>query len=315
MKKNLLVITFLTLTISISLIFLYLKSDTQLNNVAGIKTEKNEIFNSLFIGEFQFTLYGYTSPKALVSLNGQGIADQTIANDQGYFEFKNRYLPFSSNEACLTAQDQFGRISAPTCLPSFPKDKNQTVIGPVILPPTISLDKSQYYIGDEAILTGQTKPNSHVILSVFTEATLLDKLSFIPQTYAFSLPKIETISDNFGNFSISLPSNQAQKFRLFTQTKFEEKPSPQSTLLTLRIYPIWMIIIQFFLFVFNLLKPRILEVTILLEFIFLIIYFKKTLFHPYYLKTKAIVLRQTPFLIKHQTLSIVKREKKEIVKT
>ncbi len=315
MKKNLLIIIFLTLTISINLLFLYLKSDNQINDVAGLKTEKGEVFNSLFIGEFQFTLFGYTSPKALVSLNGQGIADQTIANNQGYFEFRNRYLPFSPNEACITVQDQFGRISAPTCLPPFPKDKNQTIIGPVILPPTISLDKSQYYIGDEVILTGQTKPNSQVILSVFTEATLLDKFSFIPKTYAFSLPKIDTMSDNFGNFSISLPSNQAQKFRLFTQTKFEEKPSPQSNLLTLKIYPIWMIIIQFFLFLFNLLKPRILELTIILEFIFLIIYLKKTLFHPYYLKTKAIVLRQTSFLIKHQTLAIVKREKKEIVKT
>lgn len=314
MRRNLLIIIALTIILSINLLFLYSKTDEQTNNIAGLKTKKSEIINSLFIGEFQFTLYGYTSPKALVSLNGQGIADQTIANDQGYFEFKNRYLPFSPNEACLTAQDQFGRISAPTCLPPFPKDKNQAIIGPVILPPTISLDKNQYYIGDEIILTGQTKPNSNVILSLFTESTILSKLAFLSPVNAFSLPKIEATSDSLGNFSISLPSNQSQNFRLFTQTKFEEKPSPQSILLTIKIYPIWMIIINFFFFIFNLIKLRVLELTIVIEFIVLIIYFQKTLFHPYYLKTRAIILREKNYLISKQPTAIIKREKNEIIK-
>ncbi len=316
MRKNFLIIFILTITISTNLLFIhfnYLNND-QSNKIAGISNIKNETVNSLFIGEFQFSLYGYTSPKALVSLSGQGIADQTTADKEGYFEFKNRYLPFSPNEACLIAQDQFGRTSLPTCLPPFPKNTNNITIGPVILPPTLSLNKTQYYIGDQVILTGQTIPNTQVTLSMFTQPTLLTKLTnkFFPSAYAFSLPKIEINSDSLGNFSISLPSNQAQNFRLFTQAIYEEKSSPQSVFLTLKIYPIWMIIIQFFLFIFNLIRPRLLEIIIVIEFFILIFYLKKTVFHPYYLKTRAIILRRNLAIIKKKKLSLIKAINKKL---
>jgi len=278
-------------------------------NIAGAKTNSYEATISAFIGEYRFTLFGYTSPKALVTFQGVGIFDQTYADETGYFEFKNRFSPFSPREACLTAQDQFGRLTSPVCLPPFPVDYNVT-IGPIVMPPTLSLDKSDYWVGDEVILSGQTIPETNVSLSTFTDEknSLLSQITnkINPQVYAFSLPKLEAKTDKSGNFSIALPSSSAKKFRLFAQTQFQNKQSPKSVNLTLKILPWWMIIIKFFIFIWLLIKPRLLEIIILIEMIFLLAYFLRSHFHP---KTLAIIKKQPLEIVKY------KKPESELIKT
>ncbi len=295
-KKPLLIFLFVFLFIPFQLAFLYLKTE-QPGNVAGIETksiEPADTVNSLFIGEFQFILFGYTSPQAEVTLVGQGISDQTIADNTGYFEFTNRFLPLSPHEACLSAKDQFGRISSPTCLPPFPTQSN-VVIGPVIIPPTISFDKPNYFVGDEAILTGQTLPESPINLSMFTKASKLPSFSLINPVEAFSLPKVSALSDDKGNFSFILPSSQAQDYRLFTQVDYQELPSANSRALSLKILPFWMIIIRFFSFIWTVLGRRLLEIVILLEIIGLIAYFIRTFFSPYHIsRRRALTLYKVP---------------------
>jgi len=155
-----LLLTVLLILIPLQLGFLYLKNPPQSpGSVAGV-------FNSVSIGEFRFSLYGYTSPKAQVTFEGLGIFDQTTADEKGYFQFNNRFSPFSSREACLSSKDQFGRLSSPLCLPPFPVNYNVS-IGPVIMPPTVSLDKKDYFMGDQVILSGQAVPNTDVKLSMF----------------------------------------------------------------------------------------------------------------------------------------------------
>lgn len=292
-KKSFFLFVVVLFIIPLQLLYLYLFKNQTDGEIYGIKTNSDTIINSLFIGDYRFTLFGYSSPKAMINLFGQGIADQTYADENGYFEFKNRFLPLSPNEACLTAKDQFGRISAPTCLPKFPIEK-EIKIGPVIIPPTVSLDKSTYYIGDEIILTGQTIPNKDINLSLFTSQknqqkkrlSLTKTVFVIKPVEAFSLPKLKIKSDDKGNFSISLPSSQAQNYRIFTQVNYEKDLSANSLTLSLKILPIWWIIIKFFSFIFYLIKERFIEFTIVLELIILIFYFLKKLFHPYYLITK-----------------------------
>jgi hypothetical protein len=288
---------YLSLLISI---YLYLSQFIS-NNIAGAKTTSYEATISAFIGEYRFTLYGYTSPKALVTFQGLGIFDQTYADETGYFEFKNRFSPFSPREACLTAQDQLGRLTNPVCLPPFPVNYNVT-IGPVLMPPTLSLDKSDYWVGDEVILSGQSIPESNISLSTFTD----ENKKLISQVYAFSLPKLETKTDKKGNFSIALPSSSAKKIRLFAQTKFQNENSPKSVNLTFKILPWWMIIFKFFIFLWLLIKPRLLEIVILIELIFLLIYFLRSHFHP---KTLAIIKKQSLAMIKYQ------KPKSELIKT
>lgn len=299
-RKSFFFIVFLLITIPINISYLYLFKEKNQGDIAGIENnyQQSSVINSVYIGEFRFTLFGYTSPFAEVSFSGQGIADQTIADSTGYFEFKNRFSPFSPREACLNAKDQFGRISSPVCLPPFPVQYN-VKIGPIIMPPTISVDKNNYFVGDEIILTGQTIPNEQVNLSVFTSQlkkgeSLTKIIPVIKTVEAFSIPKITTKSDNKGNFSVSLPSSSAQAYRLFTQVGYKNNYSPHSLLLKIKVEPVWMIIIKFFSLIFNLIKPRILEIIIAGEIIALLIYIAKTVLHPYYLKNKkAIVLYQS----------------------
>jgi len=272
--KHLLLIIFHFL-IPFQLGFLYLKNPPKLpGTVAGIKSQSTEIFNSAFIGEFKFSLFGYTSPYAVVSFEGMGIFDQTTADDQGYFQFSNRFSPFSKREACLSSKDQFGRLSSPLCLPPFPVNYNVS-IGPVIIPPTVSLDKKDYFMGDEVILSGQTVPNTDVNLSVFTNdnPNLLSRIyhlsSIIKPVEAFTFPELVSQSDSKGNFSINLPSSNPKKFRLFAQTNFKKSISANSVKLNLEVLPIWMIIVKFFLFLFSFLQPRLLEILIIAEIIYI----------------------------------------------
>lgn len=292
-KKSFFVFILFLFIIPIQLSLLFSK-DGNGGSVAGIgMSQQQEVFNSASIGEFHFTLFGYTSPSAEVSLNGQGIADETSADSTGYFEFENRFSPFSSREACLSSKDQFGRVSSPVCLSPFPVNYNVS-IGPVIIPPTISLDKSNYFTNDEILLTGQTIPDTDINLSMFTQPStfkLLNPFPFLSSNFslirpveAFSIPQLIAKSDYKGNFSIFLPSSQAQNYRIFTQVDYQDNPSTNSLAITVKVLPVWMIVIKFFLFLFSLIKPRLLEILILTEIIYIIYVIKS------HIQSKAIVL-------------------------
>lgn len=308
--KNLQEKIFLEILILISIFlistgFFLLKNDfNDKNNPNTLgKSTFFETTVSLTIGELRFRLFGYSSPRALVTLFAPGVFDQIYANNNGYFQF-NAFSFFSVNEVCLIGQDQFGRISSPVCLPTNGLTNNSE-IGPVILPPTLSLDKNNYWLGDEVVLSGQTIPDTDVNLSIFTEekSTLFSKINPIKQAEAFSLPKIEIKSDNKGNFSVSLPSSSVKKFKFFAQTFFNNHFSPESVKITLKILPWWMIIFKFFSFFWSLIKPYLLEIIILIQAIFLIVYILKRIFHPVNLA-----------IIKRDNLSLVLKEKGEIEK-
>jgi len=264
---------------------------------ASQKTASGSTTVSLSIGIYRFTLFGYTSPEALVSLQGMGIVDETIANSQGYFEFNNRFSPFSPREACLTSRDQFGRLSAPVCLPPFPT-RYDVRIGPVLMPPTLSFDKNDYFMGDEIVLSGQGIPNTDVDFSVFIDdkqsfVKYLTKLfSFPKPAYALTFPKFTTESDADGNFSLSIPSSNPDIYRLFAQSFFQKEISPKSNTLNVKILPIWMLIIKFLLFLFSLLKSHLLEFLILTQLFGIVVYFLRRYLKPYVIAhTRALALR------------------------
>jgi len=268
-----LLLTVLLILIPLQLGFLYLKNPPEMSGiVAGIKSQSTNIENSVSIGEFKFSLFGYTSPFALVTFEGMGIFDQTTADGEGYFQFNNRFSPFSKREACLSSKDQFGRLSSPVCLPPFPVDYNVS-IGPVIMPPTVSLDKKDYFMGDQVMLSGQAVPNTEVKLSVFGDnknkfearstkietnsnfkirilkiisdfGFRISSFAFIKPVEAFTFPELTAKSDDKGNFSVNL------------------------------------------LFLFSLIKPRLLEILIIAEIIYIIYVIKG------HIQGKAIILKE-----------------------
>lgn len=254
---------------------------------------------SASIGAFHFTLDGYTSPGALVTIQGMGIYDQTFANRGGYFQFSNSFSPFSPREACLTAQDQMGRLTNPVCLPPFSTNRDIT-IGPVILPPTVSLNNPPaggvYYVGDEAILSGQSIPNSQITLSTYTKnrsSRIITQI--VKPIYADTIPQLIIKTDIKGNYAVVLPSASDESLRLFTQTKYNEQPSAQSIALNLKIWPVWMIVISFFKLIFLLLKPRLLELIIVAQLTGLVIYLLKHFLHPHVLYRQRILMVRPVF--------------------
>jgi hypothetical protein len=247
---------------------------------------------SATIGQFTFTLYGYTSPNALVTFEGVGIKDQTFADSTGFFQFRNRFSPFSPREACLTAQDQLGRNSNPLCLPPFPTNYNVN-IGPVILPPTVSLNKSTYYVKDTVVVTGQTVPKTAVNLSLYQGKNLLLK-TVSPSSFKF--PEVQATSDVHGNFSVVLPSSKSTSYRLFTQTTYKKEVSPKSLTLSLSIFPIWMIIIQFLLFLWQLFLSRVLEVIMLIQAVILAAWLYRHYAHPH--RIRSLMIREKHELMK-----------------
>lgn len=274
---------------SLLIIVLYLKAFAFSSPV-----QAGTVSISAYVGENEFTLFGYSSARAQVNLEGVGIYDSVAALNNGYFEFKNRFSALSKREVCLSAKDQLGRLSLPVCLPPFPKEK-QVVIGPVILAPTISADKDTYFVDDRVIISGQTIPNTDVNFSFFTNdlgraPTLSEVLGLSwglnKKVYASSLPILRVRSDSQGNFNLALSASEAENFRIFARANFENYDSPGSNLLNIKIYSVFTFIVYF-------LKERLLELIIGLQLLLLVVYFSRRYFHPHaIIKSKSIVLAQ-----------------------
>jgi len=94
---------------------------------------------------------------------------------------------------------------------------------------------------------------------------------------------------------VALPSSSDEAMRLFTQTKYNEQPSAQSINLNIKIWPVWMMVINFFKLIFLLLKPRLLELIILVQLIGLIIYLLKRFLHPHVLARQRTLMIRLAF--------------------
>ncbi|OGK31051.1 hypothetical protein A3F29_02475 [Candidatus Roizmanbacteria bacterium RIFCSPHIGHO2_12_FULL_33_9] len=243
---------------------------------------------SASIGRGLFSLFGYAPSSSVVTLSGIGYVDATQANRDGYFEFNNQFVPnLPYSEACVTAEDKLGRTTKPVCIPPIPVNK-YTEIGPILLPPTISVNKSDYFVGDEVTFSGQSIPNSEISLSLF-----VNKRSFIPQAYAYSIPEVKAATDNKGNYSITLPSSKSENFRVFSQFKKAQDFSPNSNTLRVKVLPFWMFIWVFLKYLFALFKERIVEIIIISQIIAVAIFITRWYFKPAKIaQQRAIILRK-----------------------
>jgi len=255
-----------------------------------------------------FTLYGYTSPESKVTISSQGIYDQTRSDNAGYFIFKDKPSSLFHQELCLSSQDQLGRTSTPICIPAVPSDEDVVVIGPIILPPTVSLNNGNLFIGEEPILSGQTVPNTNVKLSLFTdENKSRSNIAFkalVSPVEAYTIPKLNITSDSKGNYSIALSSSQTKYYRMFTQSIYEESLSPKSNTLHLDILPFWMYILQLLGFLWKSFQRYLLDFVIISQIISIGLVFLNKYLHPYHLfrlyrkrKRNALALRPNHELV------------------
>lgn len=185
----------------------------------------------------QLTIFGYSSPFAKVVIEAPKIYSQTFSDQTGYFEFNRLVLPYQPQEICLTSQDSDSRSTPPLCLSPPPPGNLYTRIGPIVLPPTITLDSSHILPNSTAYASGQSLPDSPIEI-IFYQVNQ-NTISFPKEVSAFSLPIYQTNTDSAGIFSFSLPTSYSSNYRLFASVKYLQEPSPKSNTLTFRLPSFW----------------------------------------------------------------------------
>lgn len=273
----------------------------------------------------RFSLFGYTSPGALVSVTNPGMYVDTTADKSGYFEFHNFFSRLLIEDICLTAQDQEGRVTMPVCIPPVPAGDNLS-IGPVVMPPTISLNGDSFYAGDSVVVTGETTPNANIKLSLFTDEsksslgqsedkgstlalrfmdTLTSKFTVIHTVYAATKPKKDIQADGHGHYTLALTSNQAEYYRTFAQTRFNNDYSLKSNTLNFDIFPGWFLIMKLLLGFLAGLKSRIWEIIVLSQLAIIAFLILRHYLRPHTIarmRALAILEHPLPILTEHQLL-------------
>lgn len=250
---------------------------------------ENNLKMSVSVGAGSFSLFGYAPSNSSVTLSGFGILSETFTDKNGYFEFKDQLSPIiPGHETCLSAKDNLGRTTNPVCIPPIPKNK-YTEIGPILLPPTISLNKIDYFTGDDITFSGQSVPNTEISLSMFVNK----RATLIPVSYAYSIPEIKAQTDNKGNYAITLPSTRNENYRVFSQFKKGQDFSAKSNALKIKVYPYWMFILIFLKYLFSVFKNNLLELVIISQIIAIAIFLTRWYLKPHKIMAqRAIVLRK-----------------------
>lgn len=269
----------------------------------GLKNITSKVTVMATVGEPKLTLFGYTSPSALVNLSGIGVTSQVIADQTGYFQFNRVFLPLPYDrwttltdyelaypELYLQAIDTNNRASSPVLLPNLPLGLYEISIGPILISPTISLEKGSYSPGEQIVASGQTLPNSEVTVylannnqsGVLNWWQKINPFSFFnpPSIYAYFIPKYQIISDNNGNYQFNLPNNLTKgniDWKVFSASLFLEEPTPKSNSLSFQVLSLWqylwLLLLNFFKGALVALKPFLFWLIILIEFTCIILLF------------------------------------------
>jgi len=192
-------------------------------------SDSSSVSGSGSIGENEVTIFGYTSPNSKVELTGIDIYSLDYSDNSGYFEFNKLVLPKNPSELCLQSKDDSNRSSSLVCVPPPPATNYHTDIGPIILPPTVSLEQDDINPNSTVISSGQSIPKS--IVTVYFYKVNDTAQSFPKTVSAYSLPKVETTTDENGNYSINLPTAYSSDYRLYTSVKYSDSFSPKSNTL------------------------------------------------------------------------------------
>jgi hypothetical protein len=208
----------------------------------NFSTRRAQVTISASIGEPVLRLWGYGPSNSRVELGGNGVADFTYARVDGYFEFSRTYLPSPANllypELCLTGIDLVNRTTPPTCIPPLLANGFSYDIGPVILPPTISLDTGTTAPATQTGASGITIPNSEVIIVLAEGSDNESPINFsiVKPILAYYIPDYTVKSDSRGYFSFNMPNAIPDNWRVFAITTYSQgATSPKSNTLTLKV--------------------------------------------------------------------------------
>lgn len=187
-----------------------------------------------------FAIYGYGPVNSEVNLNGIGVSAKTTSDSQGFFVFSPIYSTSAFYpELCIQAVDVDKKTTQPSCIPAFPAtNKLPSVVGPVLLSPTISLSNNKVVVGSSAHASGMTIPNAEVDIYI---AKKDQRLSLVKTANAYYIPTIKTKSNDEGQFEISLPTGEISganfqaEYKIFVSNKYGEDLSSKSNSLSFAV--------------------------------------------------------------------------------
>jgi len=182
------------------------------------------------IDDSRVFIYGFTSPFARVELSSSKVYDVTFAKENGYFEFDRIIIPRNPGELCLLAVDDDLRHTNPVCIPPPPNTNYLTNIGPIILPPTITIDSETIKANSTTAASGQSIPYSTISVYLYQVNARAPILSIPAQ--AFGLPVFSTKTDINGNYNLNIPTSLSSDYRLFSTVDFATLASPKSNTIT-----------------------------------------------------------------------------------
>jgi hypothetical protein len=205
---------------------------------------------SASVEETRITIHGVTCPDCKVELNNPYVHAVTKSDETGYFQFYKTIIPKKYSDLCIFSIDQNNVQTMPVCIPPPPNSKYHTDIGPIILPPSISIKDSNAF--------GYTIPNSPVSVHLFK---VNNQGIQIPQkAQAYSLPKYPLKSSSTGFFNFNLPQSYSDEYKFFTSTSYQQQPSAKSNILSYQLpslfYLHWFILPLFLLLFWYLFKKK-----------------------------------------------------------
>ena len=278
LPKSKLKLGIIFLIFSLALVGVVINSKRQ--QVLGTITSMSspEVTVSATLGERKLTIFGWAPAQAQIKLDGVAIYDSVTAAQDGSFLISGIYLPPVSlyPEICLQAQDTVGRTSQPTCLPRLEAGQYNYQVGPILLSPTLSLNKGEIIKGESAVASGKTTPNTEVGIFLAREENLnKNQLSLVKTAQAYYIPKYQIRSNKDGDFEFNLPTEAVDKWRVFASATIVDNPSPKSNTLVFRvqplIYSLWETFKRLFLFI----KPYAIYLVIAIELVILFCLFKR----------------------------------------
>ncbi|MFZ3301205.1 MAG: hypothetical protein WA152_00650 [Microgenomates group bacterium] len=183
------------------------------------------------------TIYGYGPINSEVSLKGFGVSEKVVSDADGLFRFTEIYsLSYTYPELCIQAIDDKKRTTQPSCIPALPSNSLIPLeVGPVLLSPTISISENKVKEGGIAVLSGKTTPNTKVNIFISKRTTAANKLSLVKEANAYSLPIVDTKSNEKGEYELSLPTGESADFKMFASTKYGLDNSAKSNTLTFSV--------------------------------------------------------------------------------
>lgn len=236
------------------------------------------IIVSATIGIPKMTLWGYGPANAVLELNGIGVDQATNSDDSGYYSFDLVYLPNTDSfpELCVTAIDNQRRTTPPTCIPPITSGDFFFDVGPVILPPTISVGSPETNLDTDVSAQGKTIPNTKVDIKLARPDAKKGILGFqlVNHVMAFYIPNYSVTSDKNGDYSFNMPTATATTWRVFAIANYQNdnKSGKSNTLKFTALTPGAFALEKFWAFLKTFLYwPRIIILELLIILILLLI--------------------------------------------